>query len=143
MNTMAGHVHGAGCGCGTQPRVRSASYLSPHDMFRLDLACKPICEAFDTPPYLVGSVTERLDYRDIDVRLILDDDEYDRLVATVMLPMLNIAFTAYLQQATGLPIDFGIQQRSAANRLHDKPRNPLGLRHLGNFTGDAPLNEAP
>lgn len=120
--------------------TRSASYLSPHQMFLLDLACKPILEAFESPPYLVGSVAERHDFRDVDVRLILEDAQYDRLVPTPQVrTMLSLAFTAYLQQATGLPIDFGIQRQTQANEAHpNKPRNPLGLRTLTDWTGDAP-----
>lgn len=111
-------------------------------MFLLDLACKPIVEAYGHPPYLVGSVMERADYRDVDVRLILDDDQYERLVPTPELrTMLSVAFTAYLRQATRLPIDFGIQRFTQANEQHDKPRNPLGLRHLISWTGDAPVKE--
>lgn len=122
---------------------RSASYLSPHDMFLLDLACKPIKEAFGHPPYLVGSVSERPDFRDVDVRLILADDEYDQLCSSPEIrTMLSVAFTAYLREATRLPIDFGIQRRTEANKQHQKLRNPLGTRHLTNWTGDAPRRAA-
>lgn len=116
---------------------RAASYLSPHEMFRLDLACKPIAEAFGCP-YLVGSVHDKPDFRDVDVRLVLDDDEYDRLITSpAERTMLSVAFTSYLREATGLPIDFGIQRRTEANAAHPTWRNPLGVRHLGNWTGDA------
>lgn len=48
-----------------KPKVRRASYLSPHQMHRLDLACLPIRKAFpDYGPVLVGSVLERADFRD-------------------------------------------------------------------------------
>ncbi len=143
--------------------TRLASYLSPQPMFLLDLACRPIRQAFGTPPYLVGSVVQRPDFRDVDVRLILDDQQYDRIIATPEIrTMLSIAFTAYLQTATGLPIDFGIQRQTQANEQHsikvrhshtepvigcrcaeltapERPtRNPLGLRSLADWTGDAP-----
>jgi hypothetical protein len=115
---------------------RTASWLSPPEMFRLDLACKPIREAFDHSPYLVGSVMERRDFRDVDVRLVLPDDEYETLACAVMLPFLNLAVSAYLRDATGLPVDFQIQQRTAANEQHSGLRNPLGLRRLIEFRGD-------
>lgn len=120
----------------TRDRGR-ASYLGPHEMFLLDTACKPICEAFDEPPYLVGSVMERPDFRDVDVRLILDDERYARLAEAVPVALLNVTMTAYLRRATGLPVDFQIQQMTAANARHDGRRNPLGLRPLQHFTGDA------
>lgn len=116
------------------------SSLSPFQMFQLDLACKPLVEAFGTPPYLVGSAMAGGIPRDVDVRLILADDEYDRLIVTpAMRTMLSMAFTAYLVAACGLPIDFGIQRQTEANKQHSGPRNPLGLRHLAGWTGDAPI----
>lgn len=59
------------------------SHLSPPVLHRLDLACKPILDAFGHEPYLVGSVQERTAScgSDVDVRLILPDDEYDALMA--------------------------------------------------------------
>lgn len=46
------------------------SAFSPRQMFALDEACKPISEAFDETPYLVGTAVSRQEYRDVDVRLI-------------------------------------------------------------------------
>lgn len=122
-------------------RTGRIGYLSPHDMFRLDLACKPIREAYG-PPYLVGSALHRADYRDVDVRLILPDEDYDRLVPTPEVrTMLSVAFTAYLREATGLPVDFGVQRCTEANAAFPSWRNPLGLRSLTAWTGDAPVGE--
>lgn len=53
------------------------NYLGPAEMLRLDTACAPIRDAFDAHPYLVGSVLDRPDYRDVDVRLVRDDDHFD------------------------------------------------------------------
>lgn len=110
-------------------------------LFGLDLACKPIVEAFGESPYLVGSVQERAagPRSDVDVRLILDDDKYDALISSSELrTMLDIAFSAYLHNSTGLPIDFQIQRRTEANTRHaGKQRNPLGLRSLADWIGDS------
>lgn len=117
------------------------SAFSPRQMFALDEACKPIAEAFDATPYLVGTAVTRAEYRDVDVRLILDDEKYARLADAVgpqLLAFLGIAVGDYLAQRTGMPIDFQVQQQSGANAKHDGPRNPLGLRDLGNYSGDAP-----
>src|SRR4051812_46951624 len=37
-----------------------------------------VWDAFGEPPYLVGSATRGKGWRDVDVRLILDDAEYER-----------------------------------------------------------------
>lgn len=128
---------------GTRKDRGRASYLGPHEMFLLDNACKPIAEAFNSHPYLVGSVMETGQFRDVDVRLILEDIEYARLAAGISVPLVNIALTAYLRRMTGLPVDFQIQQQTAANELHPGAvsRNPLGARPLIHFLGDgAPIN---
>jgi hypothetical protein len=120
--------------------------LTPYQMFRLDLACQPIVEAYGQHVYLVGSAyrpTQLTMVRDIDVRLILSDKKYDRMIPTSEVrTMLSMAFTAYLSEATDLPIDFGVQRRTEANEQHSGPRNPLGIRCLGNWTGDAPKEGA-
>lgn len=128
-----------------KPRVRVASYLSPPDLHRLDWACSPIRRAFGSPPYLVGSALTRPDFRDIDLRLILDDEvmahmfdhiEGDELPHLVPLAqpvrlLLNIALSDMIARAAGLPwpIDFQIQAMSEANvPENDSVRNPMGLR---------------
>lgn len=134
--------------------ARKSLYLSPVELFRLDLACKPLAQIFDFPPYLVGSVGQRPDFRDVDVRLILKDKRYDRLVKAVGhqgVIFLGFAISAYLRDATGLPVDFQFQRMTEANELHGGGyRNSLGTRELSDergrisWTGDAtPLTYKP
>ena len=120
------------------------SALSPRQTFLLDEACKPIRQAFRTPPYLVGTASQpRGDRapRDVDVRLIVDDELYDQLAAITntagLLPFLGLATGEYLAARTGLPIDFQIQRQTEANANHSGPRNPLGVRSLADYSGDA------
>ncbi len=114
------------------------SYLSVSQFHALDLACSRLREAFNRPPYLVGSVQERADWRDVDVRMLLNDDEYEALTRDQW-TVFGLAVSAWLAAFTGgLPIDFQFQQRTAANEKHaGKKRNPLGTRDLANFRGDA------
>jgi hypothetical protein len=120
--------------------------LTPQQLFSLDLACQPIRQAFDAMPYLVGTVTERRGWRDVDVRLILDDKQYNRMskaLGAQAITFLGFAISTYLRDATGLPIDFQFQRMTEANASYDKPRNPLGCRTLRNWPGDArPEGEA-
>lgn len=81
-------------------------------------------------PYLVGSVLDNPNYRDVDVRLILDDDTYSILGATVDLHRLGFLVSLWGQQATGLRIDFQIQEQSAANEEFKGPRHAIGLGAL-------------
>lgn len=114
------------------PRRARATYLSPPDLRRLDWACRPIVDAFGSPPYLVGSALVRPDYRDIDLRLILDDDrvaELDGGQPKVRL-LLNIVLSDFVARAANLPVpvDFQIQSMSEANVPEHGSRNPMGIR---------------
>lgn len=116
------------------------SALSPRQMWRLDEACRPIRQAFHAPPYLVGTAQTGRDYRDVDVRLILEDEPYDALagqLGVAGVAFLGIVFGEYLAARTGLPVDFQIQRQTEANERHMGPRNPLGVRSLANYAGDA------
>ena len=120
------------------------SALSPRQFFLLDEACKPIRHVFpEHGPYLVGTAAERKSWHDVDVRLILTDDSYDRLaeaVTPVGMAFLGLAIGEYLASRTGLPIDFQIQRMTEANEHHGAGkgtcRNPLGTRSLLNYEGD-------
>lgn len=91
--------------------------------------------AFGCPPYHVGSSLAGKAWRDVDVRLILDDAEYERLgLGDPRRPHVNgkwvalcLAFSELGKAMTGLPVDFQIQQQSLANAEHPGPRSALGL----------------
>jgi hypothetical protein len=115
-------------------------------MFLLDEAAQPIRMAFNRPCYLVGTAAVQRDFRDVDVRLILDDSTYDvfaERIGTAVIPFLGLAIGEYLAARTGLPIDFQIQRMTEANAKHTGPRNPVGVRSLFNYTGDAAPEPAP
>lgn len=111
--------------------------LTTLGLHELDEACKPIREGFGATPYLVGSAMNDADWRDVDVRLMLSDEEFDSLFAErpKLWGLLSRVITTYLQARTTLPIDFQIQRISEANEKHRKPRNPLGGRGLELYAG--------
>lgn len=82
---------------------------------------------FDEMPYLVGSALERVDFRDVDVRVILDDDEWHTLAEAVQVDDLNLAISLWGQQVTGLPIDFQVQMQTEANVNFPGRRHPIGI----------------
>jgi hypothetical protein len=112
---------------------KRAAFLSPPDLHRLDWACRPIFRAFGTPPYLVGSAMSRPDYRDVDLRLILDDERFERMFAgeQELVLLLNVALSDLIERSAGqrAPIDFQIQSMTEANVPEHGVRNPMGLRH--------------
>ena len=111
-------------------RMRGLSFLVQSDFDRLEDWCRMVRVIFGQPPYLVGSATERADYRDVDVRMIVSDGEFAVLFRGRLdaVRFLNRAFSVWGQQETGLPIDFQVQQQTAANAEFAKPRNPMGDR---------------
>lgn len=91
-------------------------------------------EAFGTTAYLVGSATQtKTEWRDVDVRVILTDDEFERQIGAHTNPKcmnlrwnaLCLAFAELGQRMTGLPIDFQIDQMTDANERYDGPRHAL------------------
>jgi hypothetical protein len=148
----------------TQNEVRRCQ-LTPQELRRLDYACRSIFRAFDNPSltrersadpewkvnlhhpariYLVGSVNERPDFRDIDVRCMLPDPVYEALTGCApdaddfdraqcqRLHVLNIAFTDMLERACPMrkPIDFQFQSITEGNAIEGgTSRNPLGMEH--------------
>ncbi len=126
--------------------MRRSDPLTTHDIYNLDAACNLIDAAFG-PPYLVGSmgIGGVGTGRDVDVRLILDDEEFDAIFGTnrKRWELLSVAIGDYLRQRTGLPVDFQIQRQTEANELHDKPRNPLGMERTFAGGGDATPWNAP
>ena len=97
-----------------------------------------VADAFGEIPYRVGSSLETTAWRDVDIRLILDDEAYERWgFGDPRRPHNNrrwvaftLAFTAIGREMTGLPVDFQIQQRTQANAEHSGKRSALGLTRM-------------
>jgi hypothetical protein len=116
------------------PRHKACHVGAPA-IFALQTECREIARAFDTfGIYLVGSALERADWRDVDVRMIMDDADFDALFPDATdggwefdprWSLLTVAISAHLSARTGLPIDFQIQRQTHANKQHAGPRNCL------------------
>lgn len=118
------------------------THLSTLELAELDEACRIVNKAVDAPSgfgcYLVGSATERSDFRDVDVRLILPDENFDYLLGErkPQWAALCRIFAAFLRLKTGLRVDFQIQRATEANEKYVAgTRNPLGGRDLRDFAG--------
>ena len=95
-----------------------------------------VLRAFGHVCYHVGSsmpLGNKTGWRDVDVRLILPDAEYEsRGFGDPKYPQQNkrwvstvLAWSAFGKALTGLPIDFQIQQQSHANETESHPRSAL------------------
>lgn len=104
---------------------------------KLDEFGSHIWSAFGQPAYHVGSsLSNKSDWRDVDVRLILDDDEYKAMgLGDPGYTGINgkwialcLAFSALGKEMTGLPIDFQIQAMGHANKAYQgEARSAIGL----------------
>ena len=90
--------------------------------------------AFGHVCYHVGSsLTSKVGWRDVDVRLLLPDEEYEAMgLGDPKYPHQNkrwvslvLAWSAFGHSITGLPIDFQIQQTTKANTDDHGPRSAL------------------
>ena len=112
---------------------RRTDMLTTTELYHLDQACRIVSRAFGGEhPYLVGSAGFDNDggaYRDVDVRLMLDDDDFAEACPTLeRWELLCLAIGTYLRDRTGLPVDFQIQRTREANeRWGGGVRNPLGM----------------
>ena len=112
----------------------------------LDEFGSQVWHAFGHPPYHVGSSLCGKQWRDVDVRLILSDEEYAALGLgdptqthrNGKWVSLCLAYSELGKALTGLPIDFQIQQRTHANAEYDGPRSALGLIPLRFHERDVP-----
>lgn len=103
--------------------------VSENDL--LESWCRDVVHMFnDETPYQVGSSmrVSAEKYRDIDIRIMLEDEVYDSLVKILNIAELNLATSLWGQRVTGLPIDFQVQRRSYANSKYgNQPRNAKGI----------------
>lgn len=82
----------------------------------------------DVMPYQVGSSLTDRDFRDVDVRVMLEEKQFDVLSANIDIERLNLCVSLWGQKVTGLPIDFQVQQRDQANNEYGhKIRSAIGM----------------
>ena len=110
--------------------------LGPHQFLLLDFYGQAVLAAWGEPGYLVGSSQRGEPWRDIDVRVMLDDAVFERRFsgasgdrhASRAWRAEMLAWSTLGERMTGLPIDFQVEPISEANRINlDGPRNPIGL----------------
>lgn len=122
---------------------KKLSYVGVPAYWELQMACQELVRAYSNGTYggcfLVGSVLERSDWRDVDVRFMLDDAEFNKLFPDAQMhweadPRWLItcsSISLWLSKRTGLPIDFQFQPMTHANKVHGKAlgktRHSIGL----------------
>lgn len=120
---------------------KKTSYVGAPAIFTLEYACQQINQAYAycdlAHIYMVGSALERPDWRDVDLRMIMSDADFQREFPDAhgeggweMDPkwiLLTASISGYLTKLTGLPIDFQFQPQTHANARHKGRRNAMGM----------------
>lgn len=123
----------------TKPKVY-AHYLGVTQFIELRYAAAVVKGVFNESfgIYLVGSAGTSKDWRDVDVRQIIGDEEFERRFGEFIEPYdrnpflraFNLSVSAWMQKACGLPVDYQVQPITKANELYPTPehrRNSIGL----------------
>lgn len=112
-----------------------ATWIGVPDLYRLNSACRTVAASLQSVDCYglvpVGSSLIKKDYRDVDVRAVLSDEQFATMFPSeAWLRMANAALSDWLATATGLPIDFqfqSISDGSGSEEHKHKGRHPLGL----------------
>lgn len=130
-----------------KPNKHKASHVGAPAVFALELACQELNRAFAADGgghcYLVGSALERPDRRDIDIRLMLPDEDFDRLFPAARGEshlhehdprwlIMTISISKWLSDLSGLPVDFQFQRQTQANKTHKGQRSAMGMMFAPN-----------
>ncbi len=115
-----------------------ANFIGAPEGYNLNNVAAILNEAFGLHNYLVGSALTTRDFRDVDIRCILDDADFDRLFGpaknystNAFWSLICSAISEWISNRTNLKIDFQIQRQTDANNQYDGKRQCLGifLRH--------------
>lgn len=119
--------------------------------FNLNACCFLINQAHPESygVYLVGSCLRKRDYRDVDVRMILGDADFERWFPgsagrpdmNALWSLMCTSISCWLQAQTGLPVDFQIQQQTAANAEFSQ-KNGHARHHIGLYLRPTPRDYA-
>lgn len=119
------------------------------DGYLLLLFGMEVRQAFGHYAYHVGSsLMDKRDWRDVDVRLMLPDEEYEDYFGdptteghdALRLMSWNLAWSTLGRKMTGLPIDFQFQDTTLANAEFSAPRGALfvdSIAHLDSLRAES------
>lgn len=106
---------------------KRCNYLTTEQDFALETACAPL-EAAGLHVFLVGSVLERPNWRDVDLRAVDIDGTLSAITGhRVLRRVLNAAMSAWLRERTGLPIDFQFQDMDENATYRGRPKTARGI----------------
>jgi hypothetical protein len=120
---------------GAKPVPERTCWVGAPEVFALSQCALIVEKAMGDACYLVGSATQRRDFRDVDVRMIVSDEKWAMLFGNQqngeIVPFWSLLCTAvseWMARRTGLKVDFQVQARSSVRQIDwEKPRIPLAV----------------
>lgn len=115
--------------------MKRANWIGAPQVFRLNQACRVLVDAFGHNNYLVGSSLSKREFRDVDIRTILDDEDFQKMFPGIgptrqhdaRWSLFCSAISQWLSSQTELSIDYQIQSRTEANNLYPGQRQAVGI----------------
>lgn len=117
----------------TKPEKKRAQYVRVPAIFILERECYLLRQAFGSMCYLVGSSLESSDYNDVDIRMIMSDEAYEKLFGdstceqSLFWNILCTLISQDLSMKSRERVDFQIQSMDHANALHKGKRHAMGM----------------
>ncbi len=124
-----------------KPR-KKASYVGVPAIFELRMACNHLEKGFAGETYLVGSSLVKPSWRDVDIVMIMDDEDFEKEFPNAGSKdcrwefdpkwlVMTCSISKWLSEKTGLPIDFKFQPQTWANEHHNGRRAGIGMFIVG------------
>ena len=118
---------------------KRATYLPWHKLVQVNTFADYLHDAFPDRlgVYLVGSALRHAEYRDVDVRVIFHDDDFDVIFGPLTKPRYKnakwnancVAWTHFGCSITGLLIDCQFDRMTEANAEYPHTPDGYGWRH--------------
>lgn len=101
---------------------RRQTHLGVEEVRKLDHWCRNLRVMFHESLDVihVGSSLVKPDYRDVDIRIVVEDEDYVRLSGSLNVKDLNMLLSYWGREQTGLPIDCQVQSLDVSSDEHDK-----------------------
>ena len=103
------------CQFGCSVTKERSHFLTPQEWHNLNTVIYQFCKGYYGSVFLVGSVLERPNYRDVDVRCITAE-QFDEMVYHPPRTVLQVAMSEWLSNRTGLNVDFQFQTEAQAEK---------------------------
>lgn len=106
------------------------SQLGKLDMWGRELKYILHTEVTQYGVFLVGSALKRANYRDVDIRHIISNDDFLKMFNIIDIGYFNQTVSLWGQQVTGLPIDYQIQSIDSIDNKVPGYKHPIGQIHI-------------